>query len=173
MSMDLGRDAFTITYDPVRVDVEAIMLRIRGLGYTPEKAGEAAGEPRVANYDLDTVPAPVSDALARARTANRLTLIDFYAAWCGPCQVLDRDVLGDPRVREALEEYEFVKVDTDLQIEPSDYFNVVGLPTLVVLDSGGREVYRREGMVEAGELARALRQHAASKAPTGVRRTRP
>ncbi len=171
--MDLGRDAFTISYDPVQMDAEAIMLRIRGLGYRPQKAAEATAEPRAAAYDPDTVPAPVSDALARARTANRLTLIDFHATWCSPCQVLERTVLGDPSVQEALEEYEFVKVDTDRQIEPSDYFNVVGLPTLVVLDSAGREVYRREGMVEAGELARALSRHAASKAPTGVRRTRP
>ncbi len=161
--MDLGRDAFTITYDPVRVDAEAIMLRIRGLGYRPEKAAEAAGEPRAAAYDPDTVPEPVSDALARARAANRLTLIDFYAEWCGPCKVLESTVLGDPRVRDVLEEYEFVKVDSDRHVEPSDYFNVVGLPTIVVLDPGGREVYRREGMVDAAELAQTLSQLAASK----------
>ena len=161
--MDLGRDAFTITYDPARLDAEAIMLRIRRLGYRPEKAAEAASEPRAAAYDPDTVPAPVSDALARARTANRLTFIDFYAEWCGPCKVLESTVLGDPRVRDVLEEYEFVKVDSDRHVEPPDYFNVVGLPTIVVLDREGREVYRREGMVDAAELAQTLSQLAASK----------
>ncbi len=94
---------------------------------------------------------------------NRLTLIEFYAAWCGPCKVLESRILGDPRVREALEEFEFVKVDTDRHVEPSDYFKVVGLPTLVVLDSGGREIYRREGMIEADELARTLNQLVASQ----------
>ena len=161
--MDLGRDAFTVTYDPGRVDVEAIMLRIRGLGYGPEKAPDATPERRVALSDRGAVPEPVGDALARARTANRLTLIDFYAAWCGPCKVLESTVLGDPRVLEALEEFEFVKVDTDRHVEPSDYFKVVGLPTLVVLDSGGREIYRREGMIEADELARALKRLVASE----------
>ena len=62
-----------------------------------------------------------------------------------------------------LEDYEFVKVDTDRHVEPSDYFNVVGLPTMIVLDSEGRELYRREGMVTADELARKLSQLAASK----------
>ncbi len=161
--MDLGRDAFTITYDPGRVDTEAIMLRIRGLGYKPERAAEVVGEPRAAAYDPDTVPAPVSNALARARTANRLTLVDFYAAWCDPCKVLESTILVDPRVRDALEEYEFVKVDSDRHVEPSDYFNVVGLPTIVVLDPGGRVVYRREGMIDAAELAQTLSQLAASK----------
>ena len=163
--MDLGRDAFTITYDPARLDTEAIMLRIRGLGYKPEKTVEAASEQRVEPYDPDTVPAPVSDALARARTTNRLTLIEFYAAWCDPCKVLEGTVLVAPRVRDVLGKYEFVKVDTDQHVEPSDYFNVVGLPTMVVLDSEGRELYRREGMVDADELARTLSQLAASQEP--------
>ena len=162
MTADLGRDAFTVTYDSGRVDVEAIMLRIRGLGYKPEKAPGAAAEPRVARSDRGAVPQPVSDALARAQTTNRLTLIDFHAPWCGPCKVLHSKVLGDPRVLEALEEFEFLKVDTDQHVEPSDYFEVVGLPTLIVLDSGGSEIYRREGMIGADELARALNQLVAS-----------
>ena len=156
--MDLGRDAFTITYDPVQLDVETIVLRIRGLGYRSEQAPAATGEARRTAYDPDTVPAPVSNALARARTEKRLTLIDFYASWCGPCKVLESTVLGDPRVRAALDEYEFVKVDTDQHVEPADYFNVVALPTIVVLDSEGKEIYRREGMVDAAELARTLSQ---------------
>ncbi|NNK48792.1 MAG: thioredoxin fold domain-containing protein [Gemmatimonadetes bacterium] len=160
--MDLGRDAFTITYDPDRVDVEAIMCRIRSLGYKPEKAAGAAGEARAAAYNLDDVPAPVSDALSRARASNRLTLIEFYAAWCDPCKVLETTVLGDPRVQDVLGEYVFIKVNTDKQVEPSDYFHVVGLPTLVVIDAAGTEVYRLEGMVEAEELARRLSQFAAS-----------
>jgi len=162
--MDLGRDAFTITYDADQVDVEAIMCRIRGLGYKPERAAEPTGEAKAAAYDLGEVPAPVSDALSRARASNRLTLIDFYATWCGPCKVLETTVLGDPRVQDVLGEYELIKVDTDKQVEPADYFNVVGLPTLVVLDTAGAELYRVEGMVEVEELAQRLSQLAASDA---------
>ncbi len=139
------------------------MLRIRGLGFRPEQAPDATSEPRVALSLHDVVPEPVRDALARARTTNALTLIEFYAAWCGPCKVLESRVLGNPRVREALEKFELVKVDTDLHVESSDYFKVVGLPTLVVLDSAGREIYRREGMIEADELAQALNQLVASQ----------
>ncbi len=161
--MDLGRDAFTIIYDPVQVDVAAIMARIRGLGYKPEKATGGNTKPRITVSDDDPVPEPISSVMARAQTADRFTLIDFYAAWCGPCKVLEDKVLGDPRVRAALEEFEFVKVDTDEHVEPSDYFQVVGLPTLVVLDPGGREIYRLEGMIEADELARKLNELAESK----------
>ncbi len=161
--MDLGRDAFTVTYDPGRVDIEAIVLRIRGLGYIPEKAPDATAEPRVVPFDRGAVPEPVRDALARARTTNRLTLINFSAAWCGPCRVLESRVLPDSRVLAALEGFELVKVDTDRHVEPSYYFEVVGLPTLVVLDSTGREIYRHEGMIEADELAQKLTQLVASE----------
>ena len=163
MTVDLGRDAFTVTYDPERVEVEAIMLRIRGLGYRPEQAPAASSRRPVALPDRGAVPDPVGASVARARTTNRLTFIDFYAAWCGPCKELESTVLGDTRVLEALEGFESVRVDTDQHIESSDYFRVVGLPTLIVLDSGGREIYRREGMIEAGELARKLNQLVASK----------
>ena len=154
--MDLGRDAFTVTYDPGRLDVSTIMLRIRGLGFKPEETPESRSRPGLAASDRHAVPEPVDEALARARTTDALTLVEFYAAWCGPCKVLESKVLGDPRVLEALEHFEFVKVDTDQYVEPSDYFRVVGLPTLVVLDSAGKEIFRREGMIEAKELAQTL-----------------
>ena len=162
--MDLGRDAFTITYDADEVGVEAIMRRIRGLGYQPERAAQPSGQPKAATDHRGEIPAPVGDVVSRARAADRLTLVDFYAAWCGPCKVLETTVLGDPRVQEVLGKYELVKVDTDEQVEPADYFNVVGLPTLVVLDATGAELYRVEGMVEVEELAQRLADLAASGA---------
>lgn len=160
--MVFGRDAFTIAYDADQVGVEAIMRRIRGLGYKPERDADSLGESSAASHRLGEVPAPVSDALSRARTSDRLTFVDFYAAWCGPCKILEATVLGDPRVREALGKYEVVKVDTDEQVEPADYFNVVGLPTLVVLDATGAELYRVEGMVDVEEFAQRLSDLAAS-----------
>ena len=49
------------------------------------------------------------------------------------------------------------------RVRRGDHFEVIGLPTLVVLDSGGREIYRREGMIEAAELARTLNELVASQ----------
>lgn len=161
--MDLGRDAFTVTYDPDRVEVEAIMRCIRRLGYKSEEAPHATPEPPVASVDRGDLPAPVGAAVARARTTKALTLIEFFAEWCGPCKVLERTILGSSQVREVLERFELVKVDTDRYVEPSDYFKVVGLPTLVVLDTAGAEIYRREGMIEADELARVLSRLLASQ----------
>ncbi len=132
--MDLGRDAFTVTYDPGRVDVEAIMLRIRGLGFKPETVSDAAPVPRVALSERDAVPEPVGDALARARTANRLTLIDFYAAWCGPCQVMG------PVIKELAEEFQtravVAKVNVDDHQEIAARYGIQSIPTLMIFQNG-------------------------------------
>jgi len=154
--MDLGNDEFAISYDPARVDPEMVMEQVRSLGYRPERVEHAPGERKVVVSEHGDVPALVRDALARARTTNRLTFIDFYAAWCGPCKVLEATVLSDPRVRDVLTSYEVLKVDTDQHVDSSVHFNVVGLPTLVVLDDRGVEIYRWVGKVEPEELAQKL-----------------
>ncbi len=154
--MELGNDEFAISYDPAQVDVERIMDRVRSLGYRPERVTEVPGERQVAVSEHMDVPALVRDALARARTAKRLTFIDFYATWCGPCRVLEATVLSDPRVRDVLTAYEVLKVDTDQHVDSSVHFKVVGLPTLIVLDDQGVEIYRWVGKVEPEELAQRL-----------------
>ena len=58
MEMYLAHDAFKIEYDPVRVTLEEMFARIRGLGYRPHEmtpVRDAASEPppRGSNYLID------------------------------------------------------------------------------------------------------------------------
>ena len=85
-------------------------------------------------------------------------LIEFYASWCAPCKVLEAQVLTDPRVHDALERFDLLKLDTDEEVETSDHYGIVGLPTMIVLDPDGAEIYRVEGLIEADELARELQE---------------
>jgi thioredoxin 1 len=69
--------------------------------------------------------------------ANKLTVIDFYADWCGPCQMLK------PIFEELGSEYNgkvnFFKVDTQKEYELAEGFKVMSIPTIVILK--GRNVY--------------------------------
>ena len=60
-------------------------------------------------------------------------LIDFYANWCGPCKMLA------PFVEEIAEERSDIKVgkvNVDEQPELASQFNVISIPTLVVMKDG-------------------------------------
>lgn len=55
---------------------------------------------------------------------NDITLVDFYADWCGPCKMLG-SVLENMNVN-------VVKVNTDLHSDLAIKFGVMGIPTVVI-----------------------------------------
>ena len=60
-------------------------------------------------------------------------LLDFWAAWCGPCRMLS------PIVDEVAEERSDVmvgKVNVDEQPELAERFGVMSIPTLLVFEQG-------------------------------------
>ncbi|MEK7284020.1 MAG: thioredoxin family protein, partial [Acidobacteriota bacterium] len=105
------------------------------------------------------------EAFARASLAGRPILIDFYADWCLPCRELDRFTFSDPGVREETERFVLLKADLtqfeSRQVrEIRDRFDVVGVPTIVFLDSRGeeRQDLRLYGFEKAGAFLARLRQ---------------
>lgn len=61
-------------------------------------------------------------------------LLDFWAVWCGPCQMLA------PGLAQVAEEYEgkakIGKVNVDEQMELAQQFGIMNIPTLVVVKDG-------------------------------------
>ena len=65
--------------------------------------------------------------------SEKRVLLDFWASWCGPCRMLS------PIVDEIAEERTDIKVgkvNVDEQQELAATFNVMSIPTLIVLDKG-------------------------------------
>ena len=75
------------------------------------------------------------------KEAKGSVLLDFWAAWCGPCR------MSAPSVEEIAEEYPDIKVckvNVDEQPELAGQFGVMSIPTLVVI-KGGKVVNQSMG----------------------------
>ncbi len=59
-------------------------------------------------------------------------------------------------MQAALDGFIFVRVDMDIDLKTGQRFNVVGMPTLLVLSGKGEELFRHVGLIEPGDLAERL-----------------
>ncbi len=86
-------------------------------------------------------------ALERAQSEGKPILVNFYADWCVWCKRLESTTLRDAKVASVLQDR---VVPLSLNVEGngrelSNEYRVDGLPTIVVLDAGGREIGRIPG----------------------------
>lgn len=104
-------------------------------------------------------------AQAEAQAGGQLLFVDFQASWCPPCIVMAHDVWPDAEVGRQLAA-RFVPVSIDVDADPegvADRYGIVGIPTLLVLDGGGR-VVQRASYMNRSQLLRFL-ERAAGEAP--------
>ena len=89
---------------------------------------------------------------AEVLQTDKPLLLDFWASWCGPCQMVS------PVIEQIGEENDSIrvgKVNVDEQGELTMQFRVVSIPTLVVM-KGGEEVNRIVGAASKSEILAML-----------------
>ncbi len=88
--------------------------------------------------------------------ANQLTLVDFWATWCGPCRKLA------PVLDEVSEEFKdkvkFVKIEADKNMQTAQKYSISGVPSLLIFKNG-EPVERIVNMVPKNIIVNTLNKH--------------
>ncbi len=87
---------------------------------------------------------------------SKLLLVDFSAAWCGPCQTLAP--ILDEVAKKVGSKAKIVKIDVDKNQSLAGKLNVRGVPTLILYKNGS-QVWRQSGVVPANQLVKLIEQY--------------
>lgn len=113
--------------------------------------------------------------LQGALKSGKPVVLDFYADWCLPCQEMEATTYRDPRVIEAIDRFERIKVDmtdagNEAELVLAQTYKVYGIPTIIFFDLEGRELpdLRGSGYANAEEFLQILKQVPSAAEDAGV-----
>ena len=87
---------------------------------------------------------------------EKVTLVDFWATWCGPCRKLS------PMIDDLAKEYDgkvkFVKIKADENLQTAQKYSISGVPCLLVFKNG-EPVERMVNIVPKSTIIANLDKH--------------
>ncbi len=85
--------------------------------------------------------------------SDKPVLVDFFATWCGPCQML-APVLKE--VKESLgDRITILKIDVDKNQQLASRYQVRGVPTMLLFQNG-KQLWRQSGVLSRDAIVKII-----------------
>jgi thioredoxin 2 len=147
----------------IKLDTRGVLTRCPSCGRTNrlaytalDKRTRCAHCKTILNPPETPIDVPSVETFDAMLRASRLPLVvDFWAAWCGPCRMVAPEL--EKVARAAAGEFLVLKVDTEALPDLANRFGVRSIPTMAVFKDG-REVTRTAGARPAADIQAFIRQ---------------
>ena len=97
------------------------------------------------------------DALKQAKAENKKVFVDFYTTWCGPCQLMSKNIFPDDEVGEYFNKY-FVNYQINAEdkafLPEVKRYGVAAYPNMLILDTEGNVLGRQLGATDKNGFLR-------------------
>lgn len=97
------------------------------------------------------------DALKQAKVENKKVFVDFYTTWCGPCQLMSKNIFPDDEVGEYFNKY-FVNYQINAEdkafLPEVKRYGVTAYPNMLILDTDGNVLGRQLGATDKSGFLR-------------------
>lgn len=145
--LDTQRGERRSFFDRFRRHPEPVALGVRPIDRGDDAANTSLNTNVVADLDDDSFSTAMDD---------KITIVDFWAPWCGPCKQLHP--LFDSRAAEhASDGLKFARVNVDESPGVATALNIMSIPTIIVFDGDGNEVEREIGLPGKRRLDQLVR----------------
>ena len=116
------------------------------------KCGACKAELPPVSVPIEADPAVFDEVMREAKVP---VLVDFWAAWCGPCRMAAPEV--EKTARSMSGRAVVLKVDTEAHPSLASRFGVQGIPNFLVMKDG-QVVFQQTGLVRQTQMEEWLRQ---------------